>query len=897
LNPPPAQPSSAKDPASAAGAIFVLDNDGRVQLANAAARALWGAPANGLLTDFFPNLFLLEVVSGDSGWVQSQWEVLLATAQAQPVALQLRLGDTAGANVLVRIEKSGDDPVRYLALVAESSAASPPPAATNGAAPAADHFLSLLIERGPLGFFDLNFLRNEVYYSPTWKRMLGYADTALANTYETWLALIHPDDSGAAPDRQGRGGGTGARPFSLEFRMKHARGHYVWVQSVGVQLHGPNGALQRVLGLHLDIADRKDFEELSLRAEERLVQLADRGRVGVFDLDFATGLYWLSPGFRSQLGYAENDLPDTLESFLLTLPMDETTGGLQAYFLAQHPNQLAYFDTLRLRHRDGRELLVHAGVVRQISRRKELQRVLGFIVPLPETQAAALLAEPGVGLPAAHLAALLAELQEAVLLCDSGGQLVYLNTKAENLLRRTNGESRGLHAWDVFRLVHRQSGQPGESPVAKALTSGDSTTLNTEFALETGDGKPLPIAFSTRVVIDSTGKPAGAVVVFRNPDEMTLTPEELVRSNRFESLGQLAGGIAHDFNNLLTTSLGGVSLAKEVRDLTGLDNSESACLAAKGLSKQLLTFAKGGTAVRQVVKPADILADSMRLAAAGSTVKIELTSGPDTSTVCVDRAQILQVFQNLIINGIQAMSTGQGRIWITTGNVRLATGEIAPLPAGTYVSVEVRDNGSGIQPEHLEKIFDPFFTTKKSGTGLGLATVLSIVKRHGGQMAVESEVGVGTAFTVYLPQADKPEEIEARRAPAFNYATRTGRILFMDDDEHICALTRGMLESLEYKCDVAKHGDEAVQLYKRYLNIGRPYDAVIMDLTIIGGMGGEQTFRVLRDLHPEVCAIVTSGYDNDDMRRQFLDMGFCDYLTKPYRVSDLGRSLRTVLGR
>jgi len=873
----------------------VLDTDGRILIASAAARTLWQASATELVNDFFPNLFSFDVVSREAGWIQSQWEVLLVAAQEQPISLKLQPKEAAAFDSLVRLEQAGDNPVRYLAFISRPAPAVAPPAPLLTAPPftVTDNFLGQLNERSPLGFFDLNFLKQEVYYSPAWKRMLGYADAELANTYESWLSLIHPDDSAAAPDRQGRGGATGTRQFSLEFRMKHAQGHYVWVQSVGLQYFGPNGALQRVIGAHLAIGDRKEFEEASLRAEERLLQLADRGRVGVFDLDFSSGLCWLSPGFKSQLGYHESDLPDTFESFLRTLPMDETAGGLQAYFLARHPSQVAYFDTLRLRHREGREVRVQAGIVRQISRRKELQRVLGFIVPLPEGLDPAPAA--ATGLPGAHLADMLAEMHEAVLLADANGLVLFLNPKAEQLLGRTNEQSRSHQASEIFRLVHRLSGQPGESPIDKAITSGDASPLNTEFALENGGPRPVPVAFSARAVIDPTGKPAGAVVVFRNPDEMNLTPEELVRSNRFEALGQLAGGIAHDFNNLLTTILGGVSLAKDARDSTGLENSERACLAAKGLSKQLLTFSKGGTSVRQVVKPADILTDAMRLAAAGSTVKIELKVAPDISTVCVDRAQMLQVFQNLIINAIQAMATGQGQIWITAANQALAEGAIAPLPAGTYVAVEVRDNGSGIKPEHLEKIFAPFFTTKKTGTGLGLATVLSIVKRHGGQMGIESEVGVGTAFTVYLPQADKPEEVEARRSPSLRFGT--GRVLFMDDDENISLLTGGMLESLGYKYDLAKHGEEAVQLYKRYLNIGRPYDAVIMDLTIIGGMGGEQTFKVLRELDPEVRAIIASGYDNDEMARQFLDMGFCGYLTKPYRVGDLGKIIRTILGK
>ena len=190
----------------------------------------------------------------------------------------------------------------------------------------------------------------------------------------------------------------------------------------------------------------------------------------------------------------------------------------------------------------------------------------------------------------------------------------------------------------------------------------------------------------------------------------------------------------------------------------------------------------------------------------------------------------------------------------------------------------------------------PVFTTKKTSTGLGLATVLSIVKRHGGQMGVDSEVGTGTAFTVFLPAAEQPEEVEARRAPSFNFAQRTGRVLFMDDDASICTLAVGMLEGLGYKHDIVRNGEEAIQFYKRYLNIGRPYDAVIMDLTIIGGMGGEAAFKHLRELHPEVRAIVASGYDNEDMARQFLELGFLGYLTKPYRMGDLGRILKKILG-
>jgi two-component system cell cycle sensor histidine kinase/response regulator CckA len=234
------------------------------------------------------------------------------------------------------------------------------------------------------------------------------------------------------------------------------------------------------------------------------------------------------------------------------------------------------------------------------------------------------------------------------------------------------------------------------------------------------------------------------------------------------------------------------------------------------------------------------------------------------------------------------------RLQVRAFNVAITEGQVPGLTPGDYVELEVRDNGSGIKPEHVEKIFDPFFTTKKHGTGLGLATVLSIVRRHGGQIGLETQVGVGTAFAVYLPKADKPLELQARRAASLRFGT--GRILFMDDDAKISSLTARMLESLDYKFDLAKDGEEAIALYKRYLNIGRPYDAVIMDLTVVGAMGGEECFAELRKLDPEVRAIVASGYDNDDIARSFLEKGFCGFLTKPYRITDLGKVLKAVIG-
>jgi signal transduction histidine kinase/CheY-like chemotaxis protein len=659
-----------------------------------------------------------------------------------------------------------------------------------------------------------------------------------------------------------------------------------------VQLFAPNGSLQRVVGAHLDISERKEIEEQSLRADDRLAALSDRGRLALFALDLVGETTWLSPAFKALLGFGEHELADTPESFLRALPPEDSTGGLAAFFSLKHPGQTVYYDSLRLRHRQGTDLWGYAGIVRVLSRKKELLRVLGFVAPMPEGTTTA----GAGGLGTEQFAAVLTELHEGVLLTDAHDRVLFVNPVAERLLGRTVDQCVGRPAAEVFRLAHRVSGAPGESPLEKALTTGEPTGLNDEYALERGDGaKPAPIAFTCRAIADAAGQIAGAVVVFRDPGEFTLTPDELIKANRFDALGQLAGGIAHDYNNLLTTILGGVSLALDAKDYSGLENSARACDAAKALSKQLLTVARGGTGTRQVIRTADLLRDAIRVASSGATVQVELNAPADLATVQVDRAQLLQVFQNLIINAIQAMPDARGNVWVTAGNVTLTENQIPPLAAGQYVAVEVRDNGSGIKPEHLEKIFDPFFTTKKTGTGLGLATVLSIVKRHGGQIGLDTELGVGTTFTVFLPRAEQESVTDTRRPMSLNF-TRTGRVLFMDDDPEISRLTEGMLSGMGYKVDLAKNGDEAIQLYKRYLNISRPHDVVLLDLTVIGGMGGEECFKRLRELHPEVRAIVASGYDNDDLMKQYLDMGFCGYLTKPYRVGDLSRIIKKVLG-
>jgi len=889
-------PSQSQD--AVGSGVFILDQGGRILDFNDTARKLWQAGQGELIGEAFASLFAFEVVSRDPEWLDSQWEVLTAAALDQSIPLQAQPRESAPLSVRLRLEKGHQSNASGFFAFIDTEPKAPAPAAAAADTKSGDSGLDLLVRDGGAGYFDLNFRENQVHYSPGWKKLLGYVDAELPNTYDTWLKLIHPEDSAAAPDKLGSGKSAGSHPFQVEFRMRHRRGHDIWIQSLGLQVVGEDGKLERVVGLHFDITDRKELEESALIGDERLQSLvSEQGpNLGAFELDFQRGEHWFSPAWRHLLGH--ENAPDEEATFLAVLPAEVAQLGVRAYFLGRaNPAQASISEVVSLRHRDGRTLAFLMGAHRTLNRKHELTRIVGFLSPLPGEG----LASPDALAPALT-ATLLQTMAEAVIICDERGRIAAANPSAARLLRRELSAIQGQLVGDVFSLVNRQTGNPSETPLDRALRENAVLPLIAEDALLPPEGspaetaEPISIVWTARIARDDSGKPRGAVIVFRDPNEMSLTPNERIRANRFESLGLLAGGVAHDFNNLLTTILGGISLAKDNRDYSRLVEAEGACMSAKGLTRQLLAFAKGSPGSRVVVGPRGLLEEAVKVAAAGSEAVIAVETDDDLEPVLVDRGQMLQVFQNLVINSIQAMPPAphQGQVQLRAQQVSLKENEVPPLAAGSYIRFEVRDNGSGIKPEFLERIWDPFFTTKKHGTGLGLATAHSIIRQHDGLIGVESTEGVGTAFTIFLPVADRPEEVQARKPATLRFGT--GRVLFMDDDAAIVSLTSSMLESLDYKFDVAKNGEEALTLYKRYLNIGRPYDVVIMDLTVIGGMGGEQCFKELKQMDPDVRAIVSSGYDNDELARQFLDQGFCGYLTKPYRVTDLGKVLKAVLG-
>ena len=371
--------------------------------------------------------------------------------------------------------------------------------------------------------------------------------------------------------------------------------------------------------------------------------------------------------------------------------------------------------------------------------------------------------------------------------------------------------------------------------------------------------------------------------------------EELQKAEKLESIGVLAGGIAHDFNNLLTGVLGNISIARIHAPSGGdvhqnLSKAEKACLRARDLTRQLLTFSKGGAPVRKATSIADILKESAEFSLRGSNVRCEFDLPDDLPTVEIDEGQIAQVLNNLIINADQAMPDG-GILRLGAGTVEIVQGDPLPLKPGRYLRVRVSDTGIGIPKEALPRIFDPFYTTKEKGSGLGLTTVYSVVRKHEGVVTVESEPGGGTSFFLFLPV---PRNAHRREADQESGSGKRS-VLVMDDEGMVREVALEFLGHLGYEGAAVEAGDAAIAAYRDAREAGRPFSAVIMDLTIPGGMGGKEAVRRLHDLDPGVRAIVSSGYSNDPVMADPARFGFRGVIAKPYRMRELREVLEGVL--
>ena len=406
------------------------------------------------------------------------------------------------------------------------------------------------------------------------------------------------------------------------------------------------------------------------------------------------------------------------------------------------------------------------------------------------------------------------------------------------------------------------------------------------------------VASSSAPIRDRSAQIIGVVLVFRDITEKERTMQELLKARKLESIGLLAGGIAHDFNNILTVILGNISLARVLAPPQGdvteaLAQAERAAVRASDLTRQLLTFAKGGVPVKKTSSLREIIKETTGFVLHGSNVGAQLALAEDLWPANIDVGQINQVIHNLVLNALQAMPTG-GTLRVSAANRTLDETVSPALQPGRFIAITIQDTGNGIAPEHLSRIFDPYFTTKKHGSGLGLATSYSIVRKHEGDITVHSEVGKGTTFQVYLPAAtalvaEAPSDDPSTPIPG------TGRVLVMDDEAPIRDLVARMLQPLGYEVITSAEGADALRLYEEARAAGQPFAAVVLDLTVPGGLGGRETLGRLLALDPKVKAIVSSGYSEDPIVANYRQYGFTGMVAKPYRLREFSQTLKEVI--
>ncbi len=387
------------------------------------------------------------------------------------------------------------------------------------------------------------------------------------------------------------------------------------------------------------------------------------------------------------------------------------------------------------------------------------------------------------------------------------------------------------------------------------------------------------------------------ITSIRDITERKHLEEQLRQSQKIEAIGTLAGGIAHDFNNLLQGVFGYISIAKlnasNDNSIAALEQAEKALLMSANLTTQLLTFSRGGSPVKKNISLRSVIENSVRFALSGSCADYGIKLDEELWQVEADEGQIGQVIQNIVLNADQAMPMG-GTILIEAKNVQALKNGLPHLPEeGKFVEISIRDNGTGISDEYLPKIFDPYFTTKAKGSGLGLATCYSIIKNHGGVIHVSSKVGSGAIFDVYLPAIRAEKAVP--QPPKLSQFVRKGKILLMDDEEMVRGIAGKMIEVIGHEVEFAEHGEAAIGKYEAAMESGKPFDIVILDLTIRGGIGGRETIARLLAVNPDIRAIVSSGYSEDAIMSDYLGYGFSARLTKPYMLEELSDVLNNLL--
>jgi PAS domain S-box-containing protein len=479
-------------------------------------------------------------------------------------------------------------------------------------------------------------------------------------------------------------------------------------------------------------------------------------------------------------------------------------------------------------------------------------------------------------------------------LIDSSIDMI-ISTDSEGRIREFNASAEKVFGWAKVDMLGQPlqllfvSQEEGQRVLLRTVGEGH---FSGEISMKLRSGGVISAYVTSSVLRDTRQRTEGVVAVIRDITERKKLEAELFRASKLDSIGRLAGGIAHDFNNILMVIIGNLSLLRVEIDSQHplgmkLDQMEKAANRGRHLTQQLLTFSKGGAPVKRVMALTELLEDSADLSLRGSSVRCDIRVPAELRTVEIDPGQMNQVFHNLFTNAMEAMPDG-GTILVRAENLAPGTSPGVPLPDREYVKLSIRDHGEGVPSESISKVFDPYFTTKKGRSGLGLPVVYSVVKQHQGHVEFTSTPGAGTTVDIFLPAATGASEpwVEESYVQMAN-----NRVLVMDDEPVIREVLNSMLSLLGYQVVLASDGEEALSLYASAKQAGNPVAAIIMDLSVVGGMGGKEAIQKIREHDLDIPVVVSSGYSNDPVMANFRQYGFNGVICKPYQFETLARAL------
>lgn len=645
-----------------------------------------------------------------------------------------------------------------------------------------------------------------------------------------------------------------------------------------------------LVGIFRDVTERKRIEEALRESENLYRNLVETTTAIAWEVDIASLRFaYISPQVEKLTGYppeawtgftfwAERIHPEDRDQ-AVTYCQTETAKGLDHTF------------EYRMSAADGSTLWIR-DVVSVIKEQGRPVTLRGYFIDITASKVAA----EKLRESEEFVRRILDTMDAGVISLDRDYRIGTANRAYCGQVGGSASEIIGKHCYEVSHRISRPCYEEGEECAVRQVFEDGEPHVALHHHIDS-EGSVVYVETKAFPIKDSSGSVVSVVEMIVNITEKYLLEGERLKAQKLESIGTLAGGIAHDFNNLLQGVFGHISMARMSIDrkeesLDMLEQAEKALHQSVSLTNQLLTFAKGGKPVKGHVPILPLVEDAARFALSGSSCDYEVLPQGDLWQVNGDAGQIGQVIQNIALNADQSMPQG-GEIKITVRNVFSDSEKPAALKKRDYVLIAIADNGPGIPGNIRERIFDPYFTTKERGSGLGLATSYSIVQNHGGTVSVESRPREGTTFTIYLPAIrQSPKEPPPVAAPV---ETRSAKVLVMDDEEMIRKIAGKLLRSLGHECEFAEKGESAVAMFKAARTGGRPFDLVILDLTIRGGMGGAETVGEMLAIDPKVKAIVSTGYSDDAALSDYRRQGFGLLLKKPYTVEELRDAINSVL--